>query len=1521
MRKTDLGLLAILTLVSCFTVSVQAQSPPRCEDTTLSSNAIQYCSEIGLRQTPWGPLPMILRPFPDSLGNLLSISICYYSRTSGTVQYENTNNQPVELEVKLGADVNILLPQGLGEADISQADSFMLSLPAFDGNLDFDGKSGGKIDSLEVEKRESMAYSVDQLTPEQFTLFTGNSPIVLVATATSASSTNGSGNETVSFETLVEVEACITYLYEPPPLIVDCQTTPVTCNGESDGSLTLFVDGGAGDPYEVSISGPGLGNSIPDFPGGEILFENLPAGEYNYIVSDKNGNQKTGSCIVESPDPLEVNITPPSGFCTDSENNVSVVINGGTAPYSYLWNTGDTTATLIGSGPGNYSVIVTDANGCQARDSAELDIAPSPILDLVVLNPVTCNGEPGGALQAIVNSGTPPYNIEWNTEAQSGIISNLPSGSYSAVVTDLNGCQAEAGIRLEEPSPIEVNISLLQGLVCQDDSTGILQGTASGGTGPYTFSWNNGMGSGTTLEDLTAGLYILLVTDANDCTSGASFDLNSPNPIQSNINIVQDIACFGENGASLSVLPTGGNGPYDISWNTGSNSQVINNLGPGSYSVEITDTDACIARDSIIITEPDSIILSIDLIQENICDGDSIATLTAVASGGTGLYQYEWNNGFNSPTISGLGPGSYSISLTDENGCTKDAGIVLPELAAFSVELQIAQAISCANESDGTLSPVINGGTAPYQYLWNTGDTTRQISDLPPGLYELSVTDSNLCTRTAAIELVSPEALFLQIDIEQGLECAGDTDGILKAQGIGGTEPYNYTWNTGSAGSTLNNIGAGSYEVMLSDANGCTSKLPINLSEPDSIRIDLDVQGELFCKGDSGANITANLSGGTLPYQISWNTGDSTNSISNLGAGSYEISVSDANQCQTSESTILEEPEVLDIFIVQSGFILCAAEQTGALNLQISGGTSPYKVEWNTGDTGQTIDSLGAGIYTAFVSDSLGCTQEANFEIEEPEDLALSINIEQAISCNGAADGILQANISGGTAPYTFNWNNVIAGNRLSNLGPGTYELIVLDANDCQVKASILLQEPEPLNLSLQVAQEATCSDDQGAINSIITGGTPPYNYNWNTGDSTSALEGLGAGLYSLSILDQNSCSIAGEIELEARSIDGITLIAVGPCEVNNSTYDVELEISYQGLDSQDSLLIMGQSFAVTGSPQRVTLVDLSTDGEAVDLLVSSKQDEACSASLINAFVAPEPCLCKLRFVYVGYQSKCDPVTDTYKQVLGITYRNEPDSGTLVIETSTGQRFEFPIGYTDGESQVVNLEGLPADGELVSLIVYFSEATDCKLELEGHWQAPEPCFEEPVCRIRNVNIGYQGDCDRNSNTYSQILGIRYENEPNEGLIEVEVKGINTYQFPIGYTDGVSQVIKLEDLPADGKKVDLSIRFSDDEACEKHISDAWRAPNACVSTHSARSWEAKIHPNPSQGRLFLEFEGAPEGKYELIIYNINGKPVYEGSINLDDKSTSQEISTSAFPEGAYQLFITGPNGKRMLRFMK
>ncbi len=833
----------------------------------------------------------------------------------------------------------------------------------------------------------------------------------------------------------------------------------------------------------------------------------------------------------------------------DNDGTVTITSLGAIGDATYVLDGTDTqvnNGVFTGIGPGAHSVVITDDNACTETINFTINEPIEVIVNLNLDSDVLCFGGNEGSITATGSGGDGTISYVWSDPAGqvTPTATGLTAGTYTVTVTDGQGCSVTASETVSENPALTVSPSTTP-VSCFGGNDGTATVTPAGGTGTYTYAWDDASAQNTpTATGLTAGTYTVTVTDSNGCdvtTSGTVIEPLTPVVVT---DVSQTfISCFGDNGGIAAATASGGTGALSYAWSSSANtSSIETNLAPGTYTVTATDVNGCSATGSVTIIEHTEV--TVMIAETNVsCFGGSDGTATATAMGGSPGYTYLWDNPSAQVgvTATGLTAGTYTVTATDINNCTGTASVTIQEPIGLTIVADSTM-VSCNGGADGSASILVSGGTPGYTYAWSdpAAQSTPTATGLSTGLYFVTITDGLGCTFVEDILVEEPTPVSGTTSFTN-VSCFQGNDGTASVVATGGTAPYTYLWSdpAGQNGATAVSLAAGTYTVTITDANLCTATANATIIEPaTAVNVVSVEQTTIACSGSNGGAASVIVSGGTPGYTYAWSSGGTTNVELNLPPGTYTVTATDANSCTATGSVTIVEYAPLSAS--SSGVdVTCFGGNNGSASVNlVSGGAgngtlTDYSYAWSgTVQTGSTAVNLPAGTYVVTISDIAGCTTTNSVTISEPSEL-IPAATSGNLSCANTGDGFVEVAASGGTPPYSFQWNGA-AGNStdamVTNLNPGNYIVTVTDANGCNAVASTIVEPVIPVSISFNVDDNICFGYSGGLIDVNVDGGTPGYTYIWSTGDTltTDTLQGLQAGTYDVTVVDANGCEVTG---------------------------------------------------------------------------------------------------------------------------------------------------------------------------------------------------------------------------------------------------------------------------------------------------------------------------------------------------------------------------------------------------------
>jgi PKD repeat protein len=883
-----------------------------------------------------------------------------------------------------------------------------------------------------------------------------------------------------------------------------------------------------------------------------------------------------------------VNINPVNPCSYSLTGSVTISATGAEPPYTYWEQIGTVCGGWRINTPGDNNVFtalskgvhtfrVMDAYQCVATDTTIYVGGPDPvIIDSVRVIPVPCLPVPstsnGGQIKVYAHGGTGilQYSINNGGAWQNGNIFNQvnTTGNYYVKVRDAVACTTNTvpvtmtkrpDLNLIDQTPAIIN--------CWGDSTGILKIQIWGGMAPYNLQIIRVSGGSLIQTPISvtiptetlgnpdiflvrAGLYDIIVTDNNGCLVTSSRQIFEKPKLD--FTSTKETTPGPPTTYCLEVMPSGGQPPYDHLWNNGATTAKICGLVPGFWCDTITDDLGC--RDTAcILIEP----LSITMTSDTVCYGECDGFICVIPSGGSTPYSYSWSNGGTTPCINNLCKGDYIVTVTDASG-----GIVIDTTTVYEnleiIATFVVDTVLCNGGSTGAITATVTGGKpfqppALYHYNWSNSGTTSSITGIGAGIYKLTVTDSKPCDRVFTIIMPQPPPIGITFSTWSDDQCA-----TYKAMAnvTGGNSGYNYLWSNNQTTNPATGLSAGTYTVTVTDRKGCAKVASVVIT-PLSVSTTFT---DITCYGVCDGTATATVTGGNAPYLIIWRklpsgpvitacqTTPSSSMICNLCDGSYEVTVTDANNCSVTKTVTITQPvySLQIVTLTYTQMLNCNGDCNGTATAWASGGTPAYTYKWSKQTTpwsiigtAQTISGLCAGQYCVTVTDSRGCQADSCFLIDQPAGISFTDSVVN-IACftDGDAGKIFISNTSGGTPPYVFSIHCPGSGFQGSNvftgLPPGSYQIGVMDSKGCKSACkTVNITRPPALNLTLIPVNPGGFGLCNGSVTATASGGMPPYTHHWYKSPAVfiktdvlnpSTLSGLCVGTYIDTVTDGNGC-------------------------------------------------------------------------------------------------------------------------------------------------------------------------------------------------------------------------------------------------------------------------------------------------------------------------------------------------------------------------------------------------------------
>lgn len=588
-------------------------------------------------------------------------------------------------------------------------------------------------------------------------------------------------------------------------------------------------------------------------------------------------------------------------------------------------------------------------------------------------------------------------------------------------------------------------------------------------------------------------------------------------------------------------------------------------------------------------------------------------------------------------SLDSLAAGTYTLTLTDITGNTVTRTIVVTQPAALQL-IADSSNNTCTGSGNGIAWAVVSDGISPYSLLWSNTQTTDTVSSLFPGTYTVTATDHNGCTASAATHIVAVTPLQATAG-GNNINCFATATGEAWVQASDGQVPYQYSWTNSAVTDTITGLTGGTYNVTVTDAGGCTAGATVTITQPASAFTTSCITSPITCFGYSNGMAWANSSGGTAPYHYLWNNGQSTDTLSNLSAGTYILTATDNAGCAETVTTIIPAPNPQLTISFDSVNELCNAGNNGSASAIVIGGTTPYSFHWSNNQSSASVTLLTAAAYNLTVTDSLGCTISGSVNITQPQPLNVTVIIHSPL-CAGLSTGSADATASGGTAPYIYSWSTGSNSDSVSNLAPGPCSITVTDNNQCQKISQINVASDELITIAQQQITP-TCADSaKGAVAITVSGGTLPYVYQWSNSATTQNISGLSAGNVSVIVTDNIGCSASFSANVPAENFTAG--ISASPDSVISAGGEVTLNVIGTGAASAEWQPFVtfndNNGLSVTAGPEATTVYNVTATSGSGCLAYAS----------IKITVNPKP----QWLVPTGFSPNGDGVNDYFHIVL-----------------------------------------------------------------------------------------------------------------------------------------------------------------------------------------------------------------------------------------------------------------------------
>jgi gliding motility-associated-like protein len=788
-------------------------------------------------------------------------------------------------------------------------------------------------------------------------------------------------------------------------------------------------------------------------------------------------------------------------------------------------------AALVASTPPCLAKI-GEANGANRR---------------LLVDSVLCYGQPSPLVNFRYITGSAPFTFYVDTFRQDVttlFINKIKAGTHTAIFIDGTGCSDTLKFSFGQPDSIKF-AATVDSVKCFGGATGRIVSLASGGTGPFTYALDlsaNRSNVGT-FDLLRANSYRIDVADANGCPKVINTNIFQPTPLSTSL-LKTDVRCFGGLTGAVRVTPSGGIPAYSYAWGSGQTKDTISNVAVGTYTVTVTDRNGCTKTDATAITSNPKIVVT--TLQDSVkCFGEASGRARSRATGGLPPFFYTWSNGqFDSIAIN-LKAGVQRVTVLDGAGCKDTASVVVLQPDSLRFDSLVAVAALCSNTASGSARAFVSGGTKTYKYSWSPNTaTTPSVSNLATGTYTITVKDFNNCSKSQSIVVGAAPPLLLDRFDEIKVKCNGDATGGLSAKASGGSGGYTFRWGSTpvQATDTARNLRAGLYQVTISDRNNCQIIKDTTIGEPTLLVATIPQFTNVRCLGEANGTATPTVFGGTTlaannKYVFQWNDPLNQNTLvaDSLAAGSYILTVTDANGCKDTANVTITQPATVVTSKTTQTILACFGQNTGEGRVEPAGGSGSYTYRWSNLQTTAAVTALAKGRYFVTITDINGCTAKDSLDAATRDSIAITLTTAKPRCYNTATGNIGITSVTGGAgngnlSNYFYRWSTTpvqITPQATNIVGNRQYAVTVSDNENCSNVVYTFLTQPGPITLS-SVIRPVSCfggSDGEAQVNAF--GSVNAFTFAWNDAKAqlTQRATGLPTGRYMVVVKDSTGCS------------------------------------------------------------------------------------------------------------------------------------------------------------------------------------------------------------------------------------------------------------------------------------------------------------------------------------------------------------------------------------------------------------
>ncbi len=865
----------------------------------------------------------------------------------------------------------------------------------------------------------------------------------------------------------------------------------------------------------------------------------------------------TGTIVVDT---LPVPTLTNSDICVStSEINDTLTLTTDADMTNYTWSLDG--ATTIGAtsestikaqwattGTKNISVTYTNGKGCVGTKNATVTVNEIP--SFTITGTDADNEICADAKDTLSVSNGNYASYTWKplahltdvnpAEQNKKVYANTTAGTEKVYLTiqTSNGCQKTDSIAITVNELPVIDSIIGMNPKCYGGNDGNATSYVTHGHTPYVYDWSNDTHGPAYNPTLSAGKYELTVTDNKGCKAIDSVKLVDPAQLTATISDSVNVDCHGSSTGKFTVTGQGGTtfngGKYiyrmDGTEDATAVSKEYTNLAAGTYTVTVEDRNGCTVTVNDTITEPTELTATV-VIDSVKCYGDANGKIVITATGGTSPYTYWHGEAQISDTIKDLPAGSYSIKVKDAKGCSYTIDTVVGGPVATLTATLTVDSVKCFEGADGKVVVTAAGGNGGYTYIWSNRSTSDTIKNLTVGTYTVTVTDRKGCELSKDTTVSGPAAAITATLVVDSVKCYGGNDGKIVVTAAGGNGGYTYAWTDDVSSTNIaENLSAGNYTVTITDRKGCELTKDTIVSQPSDSITATFVVDSVKCFGGNDGKIVVTAAGGNGSYTYTWSNSSSSDTIKNLSATSYTVTVTDRKGCTVTKDTTVGQPAatLTATFVVDS--VKCFGENTGKIVVTAAGGNGDYTYAWSNSSSSDTIKNLSVGTYTVTITDRKGCELSKDTTVSGPAAAITATLVVDSVKCYGGNDGKIVVTAAGGNGGYTYLWSDNVptTSDTIKDIPAGNYEVTVTDRKGCEISKDTTVGQPSQLAITF-VSDSVKCyGGSTGSIIANPTGGKAPYTYSWSTAptQTTQTASNIAAGRYTVIVTDANSCTV-----------------------------------------------------------------------------------------------------------------------------------------------------------------------------------------------------------------------------------------------------------------------------------------------------------------------------------------------------------------------------------------------------------